>query len=113
MRAKTSGPSRRRRSRFSSSSQCRMTFSVITIPASTSTPMAIAMPVRDMMFEGIPNRRIRMNETRIEAGRGRVTIRMLRKCQRKKTCMSVTRMISSISASFRVAIAREIRSLRS
>ena len=32
----------------------RKAFSVTTIPASTSTPMAMAMPASDMMFELIP-----------------------------------------------------------
>jgi len=31
-----------------------MTFSVITIPASTNTPIAMAMPPKDMMFDEIP-----------------------------------------------------------
>ena len=39
-----------------------------------------------------------MNEIRIETGSGSVTMRMLRKCQRKMMCASVTRMISSVSA---------------
>ena len=33
----------------------RMTFSVMTIPASTSTPIAIAIPPSDMMFDEIPH----------------------------------------------------------
>ena len=51
--------------------------------ASTSTPMAIAMPVRDMMLLVIPNSFISKNEMRMEMGSGRVTMRILRKCQRK------------------------------
>ena len=72
-----------------------MTFSVITMPASTSTPMAMAMPLSDMMLEVMPNSFIRMKEIRIEAGNGSVTIRMLRKCQRNMMCASATSMISS------------------
>ena len=45
--------------------------------------MAIAMPLSDMMFEVIPNCLIRMKEIRIETGRGRVTIRIVRKWKRK------------------------------
>ncbi len=56
-----------------------MTFSTITIAASTSTPIAMAMPVSDMMCDWTPNSFIRMKAMRIEAGSGRVTIRMLRK----------------------------------
>ena len=60
-------------------SQCRMTFSVITIAASTSTPMAMAMPDRLMMFDVNPNCLIRMNEMRMLTGSGSITMRMLRK----------------------------------
>ena len=56
-----------------------MQFSVTTMPASTSTPMAMAMPVSDMMLEVMPNYRMRMKEIRIDSGSGSVTIRMLRK----------------------------------
>ena len=90
-----------------------MTFSVITIAASTSTPIAMAMPESDMMFELMPNCCIRMKEIRIETGNGNVTMRMLRKCQRKMMCASVTRMISSQSACLRVSRVRSMRSLRS
>ena len=97
----------------SASSQWRMTFSVITIPASTSTPMAMAMPESDMMFEEMPNRSISTNETRMLSGSGMVTMRMLRKWNRKTMCANVTSTISSISACFRVSIVRAMRSLRS
>ena len=90
-----------------------MMFSVITIAASTSTPMAMAMPVRDMMFEVMPNSFIRMNEIRIETGSGSVTMMMLRKCQRKMMCARVTRMTSSHSACLSVSMVRSMRSLRS
>ena len=83
------------------------------MPASTSTPMAMAMPLSDMMFEVMPNCLIRMNEIRIEAGSGMVTIRMLRKCQRKTMWARATRRISSTSAVFSVAMVRSIRVLRS
>lgn len=97
----------------SASSQCRITFSVITIPASTSTPMAMAMPASDMMFEVIPNPCISRKETRMLAGSGSVTIRMERKWNRKMTCASVTSSTSSTSASRSVAIVRAMRSERS
>ena len=41
--------------------------------------MAMAMPASDMMFDVMPNCRMRMNEIRIETGSGKVTMRMLRK----------------------------------
>ena len=34
---------------------CRYAFSTITIPSSTTTPMASAMPVNDMMLDEMPN----------------------------------------------------------
>jgi len=74
----SSAVSRRPRA-VSACSQCRITFSVVTMPASTSTPMAMAIPVSDMMCEVMPNSFIRINAIRIEAGSGSVTVRMLRK----------------------------------
>ena len=57
-----------------------MTFSAMTMAASTSTPMAMAMPESDMMFEEMPrNWFISMNDTKIESGSGIATMRMLRK----------------------------------
>jgi len=64
---------------FSASSQWRMAFSAMTMPASTSTPMAMAMPESDMMFDVMPNRFIRMNENKMDSGSGSVTMRILRK----------------------------------
>ena len=63
----------------SARSQCLITFSVITIAASTSTPMAMAKPDRLIRLEVSPVCRIRMNEIRILTGRGNRTIKMLRK----------------------------------
>ena len=56
-----------------------MTFSVMTIAASTSTPIATARPDRLMMFDVMPNCFIKMNETKMLTGSGNVTIKMLRK----------------------------------
>ncbi len=64
-------------------SQWRIAFSTITMPASTSTPMAMARPDSDMMFDEMPKWFIRMNEARIESGSGSVTMRMLRKWREK------------------------------
>ena len=47
------------------------------------------------------------------SGSGTVTIRILRKCHKKMTCASVTRMISSISADFSVSTALRMSELRS
>ena len=94
-------------------SQWRMTFSVTTIAASTSTPMAMAMPVSDMMLLVMPNCLISKNDIRIDTGNGNVTIRMLRKCHNNTMCARVTKMISSISACLSVSMVRSIKSLRS
>ena len=98
---------------FSASSQWRMAFSAMTMPASTSTPMAMAMPESDMMFDVMPNWFIRMNETRIESGSGSVTMRMLRKWNRKRMMTIVTSTASSVSACLSVSSVRSISSLRS
>jgi len=97
----------------SASSQWRITFSVTTIAASTSTPMAMAMPVSDMMLLVMPVSFISRKETRIETGNGRVTIRMLRKCQRNRMWARVTSTTSSSSACLSVSIVRSISVLRS
>ncbi len=75
--------------------------------------MAMAMPVSDMMCDTTPNCFIRINEIRIDAGSGRVTMSTERKCQRKRMCARVTSRISSQSACLSVSMAREMRSLRS
>ena len=74
-----SAPLSRRPFSFSAVSAWRMTFSVITMPASTSTPMAMAMPERDMMFDEMPKWFIKMNAIRMESGSGSTTMKMLRK----------------------------------
>ena len=85
----------------------------MTIPASTSTPMAMARPESDMMFDVMPNWFIKMNENKIESGSGSATMRMLRKWNRKITMTTVTKIISSVSACLSVSSVREISSLRS
>ena len=45
---------RRSRTSMPLRSTCRNAFSVTTMPASTSTPMAMAMPARLMMFDEMP-----------------------------------------------------------
>ncbi len=83
------------------------------MPASTSTPIAIAIPPSDMMFDVMPKTRMRRNDVRIASGSGSVTMRIERKCSRKITCASVTRRISSRSARRSVPTAREISAERS
>ena len=66
-----------------------------------------------MMFDVMPNCRMRMNEIRMLTGSGSVTMRMLRKWKRKMMCASVTSRISSVSARFSVSMVRSMSSLRS
>ena len=60
--------------------------------------MAMAIPPSDMMFDEMPVPFMKRNAPRTASGSGMVTTRMLRKCQRNRTCARVTRMISSIKA---------------
>ena len=75
--------------------------------------MAMAMPVSDMMFDEMPNCCMSRKAVRMDSGRGRVTMTMLRKCQRKRMWARVTRITSSQRACLRVLSVRSMRSLRS
>ncbi len=94
-------------------SRKRKAFSVTTIPASTKTPIAIAMPERDIRFELIPITFMNKNDSRTASGKGMVTIRIERKWARKIMWASVTRISSSIRARFRVDVARLMSWVRS
>jgi hypothetical protein len=60
----------------------RNAFSVTTMPASTSTPMAIAMPARLMMFDEMPGVVLPQERQQIRvSGCGRRTIRIDRRAQ--------------------------------
>ena len=61
-------------------SRKRNAFSVTTMPASTSTPMAMAMPARLMMFERCRRSACRGTTASTASGSGSVTIRIERKC---------------------------------
>ena len=76
----------------------RKAFSVTTMAASTSTPMAMAMPASDMMLELMSRYRMKRNAVRTASGRGMVTMSTDRKCSRKTMLTSVTTIVSSINA---------------
>ena len=81
--------------------------------ASTSAPMAIAMPPSDMMFAVTPIMRKGRNEISTAIGMVSIGIRALGMCIRKTSTTSDTVAITSISVDFRLPIARRIRSERS
>jgi hypothetical protein len=91
----------------------RNAFSVTTIAASTSTPIAMAIPASDMMLEVIPRYRMKRKAINTASGMGIVTIRTDRKWSRKRRFTSVTTTASSMSDRLRVATARSIKAERS
>ena len=98
-------------SRKCSSALCA--FSIMMIAESTIAPMAMAIPPNDMMLEVTCIHHIGMNDRMIAMGSVMIATSDERTCQRKTTQTSATTMLSSISFSRNVAIARLIRSLRS
>jgi hypothetical protein len=83
------------------------------IAESTIAPMAIAMPLSDMMFEVRFIHHIGMNARMMATGNVMIATSEERTCQRKTMQTSATTMLSSISFSRSVAMARRINSLRS
>jgi hypothetical protein len=82
-------------------------------PASTSTPIAMAIPPRDMMLEVTPINFMVMKAISTEIGRVSTITRALWKCSRKTRMTSETTTDSSIRLCFKVSMARSIRSERS
>ena len=94
-------------------SRCLWRFSTITIAASIMAPMAMAIPPRLMMSAPIPIHRMAMNAIRMPTGSVRMATRALRTWKRKSTHTRATTRLSSRSFSFRVSMARWMRSERS
>jgi hypothetical protein len=88
-------------------------FSVTTIPASTRTPIAMAIPESDIKFDVMPMKYMNRNDVNTASGSGIVTIRIERKCARKMMWARVTRISSSMSARSSVPVARWISCVRS
>ena len=84
-------------------------FSVMMMLISLTSPMAMAIPVRDIMFESIPIKYMHRKEIRIDMGNPRQQINILRTCNKNIATTIEVIMISSISASLRVSITRLIR----
>ena len=91
----------------------RNAFSVTTMAASTRTPMAMAIPASDMMFEVMPRYRMNRNAVRTASGMGMVTIRTERRWSRNRMLTRVTTAASSSRERLRVSAARRINAERS
>ncbi len=87
--------------------------SIMTISASTVAPMAMAIPPRLMMVEGMSSRYIGMKERATAMGSDRIGSSALRKCSRNTMITRLTTIASSIRACMRVSMARWMRSERS
>ncbi|MBA7620284.1 hypothetical protein ES703_27630 [subsurface metagenome] len=79
--------------------RCLAMFSVMTIPASTMTPMERAKPPRDMIFEGTSSKYITRKASRIPTGKIIEMIKLLRICPIKMR-MTTTAMIKAIINAF-------------
>ena len=88
-------------------------FSVMIRPMSATSPMAIASPASDMMFESTPNRYITMNEIPTESGSVLMIASELRRCSRKKNTTSAAAIASWVSASLSVSIVSWMSVVRS
>ncbi len=88
-------------------------FSTMTIAWSTNTPMEMAMPDRDMMFEATPNCRMRMNEASTASGRVRQITTALRRCMRIRRMATEAMSISVARVSTSVWTAPSISRVRS
>ena len=81
--------------------------------ASTSAPMAMAMPESDMMFEVSPLAYMGMNEMITATGIVTMGMAALGRCRRKSRMTRLTMISSSTSVRTRVRIERWISSERS
>ena len=81
--------------------------------ASTITPMAMAMPPSDMMFDVMSNIFMQMNAMSTATGISMMTRMTLRMCNRKMSTMMLTTTASSISAPLSVSTDATMMSLRS
>ena len=89
------------------------TFSIMTMAASTSVPIAIAMPPSDMMLALMPCARMTMKAEATASGVTITTISPERTWYRNRRHTSATTMNSSSSLRFRLSTARWISEPRS
>ena len=94
-------------------SMCLCAFSIITIAASTITPIEIAMPPRLMMLEFMPSARIAITATSTPTGSMTIATSALRAWNRNSRQTSATMRLSSSNVVRSVLIARTMRSDRS
>ncbi len=87
--------------------------SIITISASTVAPMAMAMPPRLMIVEGMSSRYMGMKESATATGREMMGKSELRKWRRKRMITALTVIASSSRASLSVSMERWISPERS
>ena len=88
-------------------------FSISTITASASSPMAMAIPPSDMMLDDRPRYRIPMNDIRTDSGSTIITTSADRAWNRKTRQMIVTMIACWISVFFNVSTDPRISSDRS
>ncbi len=79
-------------------------FSVMMIPKSTITPIAIAMPARLMMLAPTPVACITRNVNSIPSGRLIATARLARTCSRNATTTITVVITASVSVEASVAV---------
>ena len=94
-------------------SMCLCEFSIITIAASTITPIEIAMPPRLMMLEFMPSARIAITAISTPTGSMTIATSALRAWNRNTRHTSATIRLSSSNVVRKVLIARTMRSDRS
>ncbi len=104
-------------STFSPARLCSSSFlcvcSTTTMAASTSSPMAMAIPPSDMMFAVIPSIRNGMNEMSTATGMVMTGMSALGTCHRKSSTMKTTVRMTSMSVSETLLMALRMRSDRS
>ena len=86
--------SRTRLPSLDAAARCRCAFSIKTIPLSTITPMATAIPIRLMMLLVILNKRISRKLPRIAVGIIAIITRLERTARRNTAVTMITMMIS-------------------
>jgi len=74
-------------------------FSVMIRPMSATSPMAIASPASDMMFESTPSRYMTMKEIPTDSGNVLTIASELRRWRRKKNTTRAAAIASWVSAS--------------
>ena len=88
-------------------------FSVMMMPMSPTSPMAMANPASDMMLESTPKAYMRMKHRPTDSGSVTTTESVLRRCSRNSMITAAAMSDSSVSASLSVATVSFTMSVRS